>query len=97
MCIPLKYAPLLALYALIHAAVPLSAARADDLGPSTIDIAVGDCQRVGGTVEGSKCRLPSTQSNKGCGWGCLIIFSAASYALAAYLADTPSTRTSVRR
>jgi hypothetical protein len=81
---PSKTTRFLALLAVLHVAA--SPAFADgDLGPSSIDIAVSDCARAGGTVEGTRCRLPPGNSDHTCGLGCLILFSFASYALAAYL------------
>lgn len=81
---PLKTARLLAILAAMHMAKPLAAARADDLGPSALDIASSDCQRLGGTVDGSKCRIPRREAEP-CGLGCLALFTLGSWALAAYL------------
>lgn len=87
---PNKTTRLIALTAVLHIAVSPAALADDDLGPTSIDIAVSDCTRAGGTVAGTKCRLPPRNSDHTCGLGCLIIFSLGSYALAAYLKQ-PST------
>ena len=96
MSIPLKTARLLAILAAMHGALPLAAARADDLGPSALDIASSDCHRLGGTVDGSKCRIPRKEAEP-CGLGCLVLFTLGSWALAAYLNQPPQTATQVSR
>lgn len=93
---PLKTARLLAILAAMHMAMPLVAARADDLGPSALDIASSDCHRLGGTVDGSKCRLPRDEAET-CGLGCLVFFVVGSWVLSAYLNEPPKTVTHISR